>query len=115
MKVSTRNREGIAIIDLEGKINIGRGDIALRDAFDAVIAQGSRKVLFNFAKVRSMDSSGMAELGAAYRKMEDVGGGTVSLSDLPSNVGEILRMTQIITVFDYYGDEDEAIAAMREA
>ena len=112
MNVSTRNREGIAIIVLEGKINIGKGDIALRDAFDAAVEQGSRKVLFNFEKVKSMDSSGMAELGAAYRKMDDLGG-TVSLSSLPSNVGEILRMTQIITVFDYYGDEDEAIAAMR--
>ena len=112
MNVSTRNREGIAIIDLEGKINIGKGDIALRDAFDAAVEQGSRKVLFNFGKVKSMDSSGMAELGAAYRKMDDIGG-TVSLANLPSNVGEILRMTQIITVFDYYGDEDEAIAAMR--
>jgi anti-sigma B factor antagonist len=112
MNVFTRIREGIVVIDLEGKINIGKGDIALRDAFDAVVEQGARKVLFNFAKVRSMDSSGMAELGAAYRKMEDVGG-TVSLTNLPSNVSEILRMTQIITVFDYYADEDEAIAAMR--
>ena len=112
MNVSTRNRDGIAVIDLEGKINIGKGDIALRDAFDAAVEQGVRKVLFNFKKVKSMDSSGMAELGAAYRKMDDIGG-TVSLTNLPSNVGEILRMTQIITVFDYYTDEDEAIAAMR--
>ncbi len=112
MNVSTRHREGIDIIDLEGKINIGKGDIALRDAFDAAVKQGSRKVLFNFEKVKSMDSSGMAELGAAYRKMDDIGG-TVSLASLPSNIGEILRMTQIITVFDYYGNEDEAIAAMR--
>ncbi len=112
MNVSTRNRDGIAVIDLAGKINIGKGDIALRDAFDAAVEQGVRKVLFNFEKVKSMDSSGMAELGAAYRKMDDIGG-TVSLTNLPSNVGEILRMTQIITVFDYYTDEDEAIAAMR--
>ena len=100
MNVFTRIREGIVVIDLEGKINIGKGDIALRDAFDAVVEQGARKVLFNFNKVRGMDSSGMAELGAAYRKMEDVGG-IVSLTNLPSNVSEILRMTQIITVFDY--------------
>lgn len=112
MNVSTRNREGITIIDLQGKINIGRGDIALRDAFDAAVEEGSRKVLMNFEKVKSMDSSGMAELGAAYRKMEDIGG-NVSLVNLPSNVGEILRMTQIITVFDFYETEDEAIEAMK--
>jgi anti-sigma B factor antagonist len=111
MNVSTRNREGISIIDLQGKITIGKGDIALRDAFDQAVADGARKVLINFEKVKSMDSSGMAELGAAYRKMDELDG-TVSLLNLPTNVGEILRMTQIITVFDVYDSEDDAIAAM---
>ena len=111
MNVSTRNREGISVIDLQGKITIGKGDIALRDAFDQAVADGARKVLFNFEKVKSMDSSGMAELGAAYRKMDELGG-QVSLVNLPTNVGEILRMTQIITVFDVFEDEDEAVGAM---
>ncbi len=65
MNVSTRQREGITVIDLEGKIAIGRGDIALRDAFDEAVSLGARKVLFNFARVTSIDSSGLAELGAA--------------------------------------------------
>lgn len=111
MNVSTRIREGISIIDLQGKITIGKGDIALRDAFDQAVDGGARKVLINFDKVKSMDSSGMAELGAAYRKMLDLGG-NVSLVNLPTNVGEILRMTQIITVFDVYDGEDEAIDGM---
>ena len=111
MNVSTRIREGIAIIDLQGKIGIGKGDIALRDAFDHAVEAGATKVLFNFDKVKSMDSSGMAELGAAYRKMDDIDG-NVSLVNLPTNVGEILRMTQIITVFDVYQNEDEAIREM---
>lgn len=111
MNVSTRTREGVTIIDLEGKINIGKGDLALRDAFNAAVDGGARLVLINFQRVKSMDSSGMAELGAAYRKMDELGG-TVSLTQLPMNVGEILRMTQIVTVFDVYENEDEAIAAM---
>lgn len=112
MNVSTRTREGVTVVDLEGKITIGRGDVALRDAVNAAIDDGSRAVVLNFAKVKSMDSSGMAELGAAYRRMDDLGG-TIALSNVPSNVTEILRMTQIITVFDVYADEGEAVAAMR--
>jgi anti-sigma B factor antagonist len=111
MNVTTRTRDGVTIIDLEGKINIGKGDLALRDAFNAAVDGGARSILFNFQRVKSMDSSGMAELGAAYRKMDELGG-TVSLTQLPMNVGEILRMTQIVTVFDVYENEDEAIAAM---
>lgn len=111
MNVSTRERDGVTIVDLEGKITIGRGDVALRDAVNAAIDSGARKLLMNFDKVKSMDSSGMAELGAAHRRMDDLGG-TVALCNLPPNVGEILRMTQIVTVFDVYADEDEAIAEM---
>lgn len=111
MNVSTRTRDGVVVIDLEGRINIGSGDVAMREAFDAAIGGGARAVLLNLAKVKGMDSSGMAELGAAYRKMKEAGG-TVALTQPPANVGEILRMTQIITVFDVYETEDEAIAAM---
>ena len=111
MKVSTHKRDGVVVIDLEGRINIGRGDVALRDAFNAAVDGGARKVLLNLSRLKSMDSSGMAELGAAYRRMDELGG-TVALTQPPGNVGEILRMTQIITVFDVYESEDEAVAAM---
>lgn len=111
MNVTTRVRDGVTIIELEGRITIGRGDVAMRDAFDAAVDGGARTVLLNLEKVKSMDSSGMAELGAAYRKMEELGG-RIALTQPPSNVGEILRMTQIITVFDVYADEDEAIEAL---
>lgn len=111
MKVSTRTRDDVTIVDLEGKITIGRGDVALRDAVNVAIDDGSRAVVLNFAGVKRMDSSGMAELGAAYRRMDDLGG-TIALSNVPSNVAEILRMTQIVTVFDVYPSEDEALAEM---
>lgn len=111
MNVSTRQRDGVTVVDLEGKITIGRGDVALRDAVNAAIDDGSRRVLLNLEKVKSMDSSGMAELGAAYRRMEELDG-TIALCNLPANVAEILRMTQIVTVFDVYASEDEAIAEM---
>lgn len=111
MNVSTRQRDGVTVVDLEGKITIGRGDVALRDAINAAIDDGSRRVLLNLEKVKSMDSSGMAELGAAYRRMEELDG-TIALCNLPANVAEILRMTQIVTVFDVYASEDEAIAEM---
>ncbi len=112
MNVSTRQRDGVTVIELEGKINIGRGDIAMREAFEAAIDGGSRAVVMNLSRVKTMDSSGMAELGAAYRKMQEIGGRVV-LTQPPANVGEILRMTQIITVFDVYGSEDEAVDALK--
>ena len=111
MNVSTRQREGITIIDLEGKITIGRGDIALHDAFEEAVSQGARKVLINFAKVTTIDSSGMAELGAALHKADKMGG-KISLTKPASKVETILHMTLFDTLFDVYETEDEAIKAM---
>jgi anti-sigma B factor antagonist len=113
MNVSTRVRDGVTVIDLEGRITIGRGDVALRGAVEAAVDRGARTVLLNLERLKSMDSSVMAELGAAYRRMEDLGG-RVALTQPPTNVGEILRMTQIITVFDVYETEDEGVEALRQ-
>ena len=112
MSVSTRQREGITVIDLEGKIGIGRGDIALRDAFEEAVSRGARKVLFNFARVRSIDSSGLAELVAAQQRADKIGG-KISLTKPRSNVEDILHMTLIDTLLDVYATEDEAIKAMQ--
>ena len=112
MKVSTRQREGITVIDLEGKITIGRGDIALRDAFEKAVRQGALKVLFNLADVTSIDSSGLAELGAALQRANKIGG-KISLTKPPSNVEAVLHMTLVDTLFDVYETEDEAIEIMK--
>ncbi len=112
MNVSTRQREGITVIDLEGKIGIGRGDIALRDAFEKAVRQGALKVLFNLADVTSIDSSGLAELGAALQRANKIGG-KISLTKPRSNVEDILRMTLVDTLFDVYETANEAIKAMQ--
>ena len=112
MNVSTRQREGITVIDLEGKIGIGRGDIALRDAFEEAVSRGARKVLFNFARITRIDSSGLAELVAAMQRGDKMGGKT-SLTKPPAKVEDILHMTLIDTLFDVYETEDEAIKAMQ--
>ena len=108
----SRQREGSTVIDLEGKIGIGRGDIALRDAFDEAVSRGARKVLFNFARITSIDSSGLAELGAALHRADKMGG-KVSLTKPPAKVEAILHMTLIDTLFDVYETEHEAIKAMQ--
>ena len=112
MSVSTRQREGITVIDLEGKIGIGRDDIALHDAFEEAVSMGARKVLFNFARVTSIDSSGLAELVATLHRADKIDG-KISLTKPRSNVEDILRMTLIDTLFDIYETEDEAIKAMQ--
>lgn len=112
MSIPTRTREGVTILEPAGKITIGRGDIALREAVDRVMSEGSRKLIIDFQKVSRMDSSGMAELVAAFKRMSEAGG-EVRLIRLPSNIKDVLTITQIARVFDIFESEDEAIASFQ--
>ncbi len=110
MKIPVRSRDGVTILQPAGKITIGIGDIAFRDAVDEALAAGSMSLLVDFQKASKMDSSGMAELVAAYKKVTE-SGGQIKLLRLPSNIRDVLTITQIARVFEIFEDEDEAIAS----
>lgn len=110
MTYPVRTREGVTILEPTGKITIGRGDIALRDAVNEAMDSGSNRVLVNFKKVTRMDSSGMAELVAAYKRVTEAGG-QMKLLNLPSNIRDVLGITQIAQVFDIFDDEEKALAS----
>jgi anti-anti-sigma factor len=110
MRVTTRTRGDVTIIDLNGKITIGSGDIALRNAVQQAIDSGTTKVLINLHEVTTIDSSGVGELVSAYTTATNRGV-KLKLVNLPDKVSDILTVTQLITVFDTYDNEDDAIAA----
>ena len=110
MKIPVRNRDGVTILQPTGKITIGIGDIALREAVDDALDAGSKSLLVDFEKASKMDSSGMAELVAAFKKVQEFGG-EIKLLHLPSNIRDVLTITQIARVFEIFDDEDEAVAS----
>jgi anti-sigma B factor antagonist len=110
MNVNIRQRGDVTVLDLKGKITIGTGDVALRNAVQEVIESGARKVLINMANVATIDSSGIGELVSAYTTATNRGI-KLKLYGLPEKVSDILTITQLITVFDVYDNEDEAVKA----
>jgi anti-sigma B factor antagonist len=108
MKVNVRKRDGVTILDLKGKITIGVGDVALRNAVQEAINDGATKILINLRDVTTIDSSGVGELVSAYTTATNRGV-KLRLVNLPSKVSDILQITQLITVFDVYDSEDEAL------
>ena len=108
MKVNVRQRDGVTILDLKGKITIGVGDVALRNAVQDAINNGATKVVINLRDVSTIDSSGVGELVSAYTTATNRGV-KLRLVNLPSKVSDILQITQLITVFDVYDSEDEAV------
>ncbi len=112
MKVAVRHREGVAILEPAGKITIGVGDIALRDAVLDRLAADENWILLDLNQVSTVDSSGIGEMVSAYTTVSNRGG-QLKLLNLPPKVQDILHVTQLITVFEVFDDEDEAIASFR--
>ena len=110
MKVDVRHREGVTILEPKGKITIGVGDIALRDAVVESLEAGSRNILLDLNQVSTIDSSGVGEMVSAYTTVTNRGG-KLKLLNLPPKVIDILQITQLITVFEAFEEEDEAITS----
>ncbi|MXX74683.1 MAG: STAS domain-containing protein [Holophagales bacterium] len=111
MKIEKRQRDGATILDLQGRITIGEGDVALREAVLAAVGEGATSILLNMGRVRAIDSSGVGELVAAYTTVTNRGG-KLRLFSLPSRVLGVLQITQLVTVLDILEDEDEAVASL---
>lgn len=110
MKINSRARDGVTILEPKGKITIGVGDVALREAVQETLAAGGRNVLIDLSGVTTMDSSGVGELVSTYTTVTNRGG-KLKLLNLPSKVADILQITQLITVFEVFDDEDEAVGS----
>jgi anti-sigma B factor antagonist len=108
MKINVRQRDGVTILEPRGKITIGVGDVALREAVHRELETGSRSILIDMNGVTTIDSSGIGELVSTYTSVKNRGG-TLKLLHLPDKVSDILQITQLISVFETYDDEDEAV------
>lgn len=108
MNVSVRQHDNVTVLDLKGKLTIGAGDIALRNAVVEAVNGGSKNVVINLRDVSTIDSSGVGELVGSYTTATNRGA-KLKLCNLPAKVQDILHITQLITVFDVFDSEAEAV------
>jgi anti-sigma B factor antagonist len=110
MKSTVRDVGQVRILDLEGKITIGSGDIQLRKLVDDALTAGKNNLLVNLKHVSHVDSSGIGEMVGCYTTVARRGG-AMKLVNLPPKISDILQVTQLITVFDVYDNEAEALTS----
>jgi len=109
MKMNVREVRGVSILDLKGKITIGSGDVQLRETINKLAEDGKKNILINMKDVTTIDSSGIGELVGCYTSVTNKGG-KLKLLHLPPKINDVLTVTQLITVFDVYDLESEALA-----
>ena len=108
MKATNRTADGVEIISLQGKITIGSGDTQLREVITNAVNAGKTNVLLDLSGVTTIDSSGIGELVGSYTTVANRGG-KLKLLHLPAKLNELLHVTQLITVFEVYENEQEAL------
>jgi|SRR6185312_15594786 len=109
-KLSTRQIDGVTIVDVAGRITLGEGSSQLRNVLRELLDAGQKNILLNLSDVTYIDSAGIGELVAGYTTVAN-GGGTVKLLGLTNRVKDLLQITKLYTVFDVHETEAHALRA----
>lgn len=110
MKATVRKLGEVSVVDINGKITIGEGDVLLREKVNELLDAGESRILLNLEKVKYMDSAGIGELVACYKRAKEKSG-TVKLLNPSGKVYDLLQLTKLEEVFDTYRDEKEALGS----
>ena len=110
INISERQAGDITVLDLDGKVTIGEGSVALRTGIRRLLGEGKNKILLNLAGVGYIDSSGIGELVSSFTAVNKEGG-TLKLLNLTQKIQDLLAITKLLTVFDVYENEAEALAS----
>jgi len=108
VKISTREAEGVTIVDLSGRITLGDETGKLRSAVRDLLDKGVKKIVLNFAGVSYIDSTGVGELVGCYNTVRKQGA-EMKLMKLTQKVQDLFHVTKLYTVFDVKDDEFTAV------
>jgi anti-sigma B factor antagonist len=108
MKLSVRKVKDIEIIDVEGKIVLGDGDVEIKQTVDSLLQKGSTKIILNLAKVPYLDSAGLGEIIRCFTTLRRRGGSFKLLAP-NQRIIDLLNITRLLNVFDCYDNEPAAI------
>jgi anti-sigma B factor antagonist len=111
MKICSRTIGDIHVLDCSGKITLGEGTTAVRNAISDILIGGGKKIVLNLADVTYIDCSGVGELVNTHTTVANKGG-QLRLLCLTREVLEVLAITKLLTVFRVYDNEQATVASL---
>ena len=112
LSIKTRKEDGVTVLDLSGRLTIGEPVLLLRDSVRGSIDDGDVKFVLNLGDVGYIDSSGLGELVSIYTTVKNKEG-DVKLLKLSAKAKDLLQMTKLLTVFDTFDEEADALASLK--
>jgi anti-sigma B factor antagonist len=108
MQIDERTVGDVMVLDVKGKVTLGEGDEMLKDKVNSLVNQGNKKIVLNLAEVPYIDSAGLGEIVRTYTTVSRQGG-SLKLLNLTKRITDLLSITKLLTVFETYDSESEAI------
>ena len=108
MQIEERVVDGVTILDLKGKMTLGEGDEILKDKINSLVLGERKKLVLNMADVPYIDSAGLGEIVRTYTTVTRQGG-SLKLLNLTKRIKDLLAITKLLTVFDNYDNEADAV------
>jgi anti-sigma B factor antagonist len=112
--MTSREVDGVTVIAMDGRIVLGEESNALREKVKALVAEGKKKVVMNMDNVTFIDSAGLGTLVAAHHSAKNQGA-SLRLCHLGTKFQEVLQITKLMTIFEVYNTEAEAVASFSKA
>ena len=114
LKLTKRTVDGILAFECNGRIVFGEESALLRDEVKKAVADGVKRIVLNLREVNYIDSGGLGTLVALHTTAHNAGG-AIKLASLTKRVGDLLQVTKLLTVFDVYDSEYDALESFRTA
>ena len=108
--INQRRVKDVTVLDLKGRVRIGGGTVSLHKSIRCLVEEGKTQILLDLAAVTHIDSSGLGELISSHVTLSNKGG-ALKLVHLTERLCDLMTVTKLLTVFDVYDDEPEALAS----
>ena len=112
MLLKPRRLDDIVILDISGRITIGEGTLIIRETIRRLLEAGDSKFILNLADCDYIDSSGLGELVTSFTTVRNAGG-NLKLLSLTHRVRDLLQITKLLTVFESFESESEAVKSLK--
>ena len=110
LNIHEREESGVTILELDGRVTLGEGSGQLRNKLKELLSQGKTRLVLDLSEVTYIDSAGLGTLVASHHSAKSQGA-SLKLAHLGSKFQEVLQITKLLTVFDVYNSEAEAVAS----
>ena len=113
LKITNKKSDGVTVVYCSGRIVFGEETASLRETVKNLLGENLQLVL-NLGGVSYIDSGGLGTLVGLYTSAK-AAGGNVKLANLTQRVRDQLVLTKLVTVFEFYDSEEQAVASFTAA